>query len=97
MAVVRIIQVTFPVDQAQEAERNWKESCAPLMMRQPGCLTEELLRARDNPGEYVSLSEWDSEDSIKAYLASEAHQEIKRHNSNIRNATVSVREYDRVD
>lgn len=97
MAVVRIIHVTFPVDQAAEAERNWRDACAPLMMRQPGCLSEELLRARDNPGEYVSLSEWDNENSIKSYLASEAHQEIKKHNSNIRNARVSIREYDRVD
>jgi heme-degrading monooxygenase HmoA len=96
MSVVRIIYVTFPPDQAEKAERNWRESCGPLMIRQPGCLAEELLRSKDNPGEYVSFSEWDSEESINAYLASEAHQEIKRHNRNITGARVEVKTYERV-
>ena len=96
MPVIRIIHVTFPPDQAQKAERNWMESCAPIMIRQSGCRSEELLRSKDNPGEYISYSEWDSEDSIKAYLASEAHQEIKRHNSNITGARVEVKHYERI-
>ena len=96
MPVIRIIHVTFPPDQAQKAERNWMESCAPIMIRQSGCRSEELLRSKDNPGEYISYSEWDSEDSIKAYLASEAHQEIKLHNSNITGARVEVKHYERI-
>jgi hypothetical protein len=54
MPVIRIIHVTFPPDQAQKAERNWMESCAPIMIRQSGCRSEELLRSKDNPGEYIS-------------------------------------------
>ena len=41
-------------------------------------------------------SDWDSEASIKKYLASEAHQEIKRHNRNIRDASVLVKHYEQV-
>jgi heme-degrading monooxygenase HmoA len=94
MPVIRIIDVTFPPDQAQKAERNWTESCAPIMIRQPGCLWEELLRSVENPGEYISYSEWDSMESIRRYLASEDHQEIKRHNRNISGVKVEVKHYE---
>jgi heme-degrading monooxygenase HmoA len=60
------------------------------MIKQPGCLSEQLLRCTNAPGEYISWSEWDSEASIEQYLASEAGQEIKRHNRNIRDASVLV-------
>jgi heme-degrading monooxygenase HmoA len=96
MSIVRIIQTTFPPDQAETAERNWREHCGPLMIRQPGCLFEVLLRNQDNPGEYISYSEWDSAESIKTYLASEDHQVIKRHNRNIVGAQVVVKQYERV-
>jgi heme-degrading monooxygenase HmoA len=95
MPVVRIIHVTFPPDQA-EAERTWKECCAPIMIRQHGCLSEQLLRSRDAPGDYISYSVWDSDESIRAYLQSEDHQTIKRHNANIKGARVEVKNYDAV-
>lgn len=93
MPIIRLIYVQFPPEQAERAEANWKEKCAPLMIRQPGCLSEELLRCTDNPGEMISYSEWDDEKSIENYLASDDHQEIKRHNRNITNANVSVKHY----
>jgi heme-degrading monooxygenase HmoA len=96
MPVIRIIHVTFPPDQAEKAERNWKQHCAPIMIRQAGCLREELLRCKDAPGEYLSYSEWSSEESIQAYLRSEDHEEIKRHNRNIEGARVAVKHYDLV-
>ena len=96
MPTIRMIHVTFPPDQAVTAERNWREKCAPLMIKQPGCLSEELLRCRENPGEYISYSEWENEGSIQKYLASEDHQEIKRHNRNITGAQVMVKHYDLV-
>ena len=96
MAIMRMIYASFPPELSEQAERNWKEECAPLMIKQPGCLSEQLLRCRNAPGEYISWSEWDSEASIDKYLASEAHQEIKRHNRNIRGATVVVKLYDQV-
>ncbi len=94
MPLIRIIHVTFPPDQAEKAEANWRDSCAPIMLRQPGCKSEELLRCRERPGDYISFSEWEDEASIQKYLTSEDHQEIKRHNRNIEGAKVEVLHYD---
>ena len=63
------------------------------MIRQPGCLSEKMLRCETTPGEYISYSEWEDEASIQTYLASEDHQEIKRHNTNIPGASVNVKKY----
>ena len=49
------------------------------MIKRPGCLREELLRCREEPGEFISISEWDSQEAIDAYLKSEEHQAIKNH------------------
>ncbi len=57
MPVARLIYVTVNQDQMEEAERIWKQECAPLMIQQPGCLSEELLKCIDAPGEYISYSE----------------------------------------
>lgn len=94
MPIVRMIFTTVPPGLGSQAERNWREKCAPLMVKQRGCLLERLLRSKDNPGEYVSYAEWDSEESIRAYLKSADHQEIKRHNTNIPGASVVVKQYD---
>jgi len=79
MSIARLIYVTIDAEQAKEAERIWKEECAPLMIQQPGCLSEELLKCLDAPGEYVSYAEWKDQASIDRYRASAAHQEIKKH------------------
>jgi heme-degrading monooxygenase HmoA len=94
MPIIRVVETAFPPDQAEAAERNWREHCAPIMIRQPGCLSEVLLRNRENRGEYISYSEWRSFDDVRQYLASEDHQEIKRHNRNIAGAKVVVKHYD---
>jgi heme-degrading monooxygenase HmoA len=79
MTIARLIYVTVPADKAADAERVWKQECAPLMIQQPGCLSEELLKCVDAPGEYISYSEWESQQAIDQYLASQAHEEIRRH------------------
>ena len=94
MSIIRMIVTTVPPDMGSQAERNWKETCAPLMIKQPGCLSERMLRCKDNPGEYISYAEWDNEESIRTYLKSADHQTIKRHNTNITGAKVVVKEYD---
>jgi heme-degrading monooxygenase HmoA len=96
MPIIRMIQTTVPPDQSATAERNWKEKCAPLMIKQQGCISEELLRSKESPGKYISYSEWDSEESIQRYLRSADHQEIKRHNRNITGAQVVVSHYELV-
>jgi heme-degrading monooxygenase HmoA len=94
MPIVRIIYTHVPLAKSAEAERDWKEECAPLMIRQPGCQAEELLHCIDDPGEYISYSEWTDAASIEAYLQSDDHQEIKRRTSGISGATVVVKHYE---
>ena len=96
MSVIRLIFTTVPPEAAPQAERNWKEKCATLMIRQPGCLSEQLLRCKNSPGEFISYSEWDSEESIQKYLQSEDHKDIKRHNTNIKGVKVEVKHYELV-
>ena len=79
MPIARLIFVSVDPREMGEAERIWKEECAPLMIRQPGCLSEELLKCLDAPGEYISYSEWQDQASIDRYLASPAHEEIRQH------------------
>ena len=66
------------------------------MIKQPGCLSECMLRCKDDPEEYISYSEWDNEESIQKYRRSADHQEIKRHNENIIGAKVVVKLYEEV-
>ena len=79
MPIARLIYVSVNADQMEEAERIWKQECAPLMIQQRGCLSEMLLKCCDAPGEYISFSEWEDQASIDRYLESEAHEEIRRH------------------
>jgi len=64
MAIVRLIYVTVKPDQVKEAVALWKNHCAPLMIKQPGCLSEKLLECVDAPGEFISYSEWNSQADI---------------------------------
>jgi heme-degrading monooxygenase HmoA len=79
MPIARLIYVNVNQDQMAEAERIWKQECAPLMIQQPGCISEELLKCLDSPGEYISYSQWQDQASIDTYLESDAHEEIRRH------------------
>jgi quinol monooxygenase YgiN len=84
MTIARLIYVNVRPEQMGEAERIWKQECAPLMIKQPGCLSEELLKCLDAPGEYISYSEWADQQSIDQYLASPAHDEIVGHTRGLR-------------
>ncbi len=79
MPIARLIYVSVSPGSTQEAERIWKQECAPLMIQQPGCLSEELLKCVDTPGEYISYSEWEDQAAIDKYLASQAHEQIRQH------------------
>src|SRR5688572_21140453 len=94
MPIVRLIYVTVTPDDSENAEKLWKQHCAPLMIQQPGCMSEELLKCTDAPGEYISYAEWDSQDAIETYLQSEAHEEIKRHARSIHHGAVAVKRYE---
>jgi heme-degrading monooxygenase HmoA len=96
MAIIRLIYVRVEPGQAAEAERLWKQDCAPLMIRQPGCRSERLLKCLDEPGAYISYSEWDSEDAIDRYRKSEDHKTIQAHARAIHGAKASVMRYETV-
>jgi heme-degrading monooxygenase HmoA len=92
--IVRLIFVRVVPEEAKNAEQIWKESCAPLMIQQPGCLSEKLLRSSDDPGEFISYSEWNDQQSIDAYRVSDAHEEIKKHARHLHGDRPSVKRYE---
>jgi len=93
--ITRMILVTVPKEKSAEAERLWKNECAPLMIKQPGCMSEELLRGRENPGEFISLSTWQDQAAIDRYRGSDAHKEIQKHARALANvAKVEVKSYE---
>ena len=79
MSVVRLVFVKVSAADVPAAQVVWKKECAPLMISQKGCLSEELLKSIDAPGEFISYAVWDSQKSIDLYLASTDHQEIKKY------------------
>jgi heme-degrading monooxygenase HmoA len=93
MSVIRLIHIKIDPSKTDEAERAWKTECAPLMIKQPGCLSEKLLRGREG-GEFISYSEWNSEADIDRYKNSDAHKEIVRHTRGLKGASAVVKLYD---
>jgi heme-degrading monooxygenase HmoA len=93
--ITRMILVNVPKEKAAEAERLWKEDCGPLTIKQPGCLSEQFLRGRENPGEFIALSTWESQAAIDRYRTSEAHKTIQQHTRTLMNVSkVEVKTYD---
>jgi quinol monooxygenase YgiN len=93
--ITRMIVVTVPVEKAAEAEKIWKKECAPIMIQQPGCLSEQFLRSRDTPGEMISLQTWEDQASIDKYRAGPGHQEILKHTRGLMGVSkVNVRNYE---
>lgn len=93
--ITRMIIVKVPKEKAAEAERMWKQQCAPLMIKRPGCLSEQFLRAREDPEEFISLSTWEDQASIDKYRSSPEHQEIQQHTRALMNvAKVEVKTYE---
>jgi len=93
MSIVRLIHVNVDPSQIEEAERVWKEECAPLMIQQKGCMSEHLLKCSDQPGELISYSEWEDQEAIDAYRESENHKKIQRHARALQGAKAIVKRY----
>jgi heme-degrading monooxygenase HmoA len=90
--IARLIYVKVARDQIEEALDDWKNVCAPIMISQPGCLSEELLACNEQPDEFISLSNWESMEAIQAYRTSEAHERVKHSTRGIK-ADVTVKTY----
>ncbi len=76
MTIARVILINVAENKNADAAKVWKEQCAPLMQRQPGCQSEKLMRSLDKPDLYISYSEWDSMDAIENYRQSTEHDTI---------------------
>ncbi len=94
MSIIRLIYVTVKPNQVKEAVSLWKNHCAPLMIKQSGCLSEKLLECVDAPGEFISYSEWDSQANIDKYRESQAHIEIQKHSRALQGGKASVKRYE---
>jgi quinol monooxygenase YgiN len=94
MSIVRLIFVKVDPAQVKNAETIWKQHCAPLMIKEPGCMSEKLLRCSDDPGELISYSEWQDQDSIDNYRKGKAHEEIKRHSDSLKSGRPVVKRYE---
>src|SRR5918998_1660590 len=92
--IARHIIVKAPPDKAGEIERLWKQDCAPLMIKVKGCLREELLRCREDPGEYISVSEWESQKAIDDYLKSDEYKEIVAHTRGLTGMAATIKSYE---
>ncbi len=93
MPIMRLIHITVDPSQITEAERIWKEDCAPLMIRQRGCKSEQLLKCVETPGEYISYSEWENQEAIDHYRASDDHKTIQSHARALQGARAVVKRY----
>ncbi|MDX1484389.1 MAG: antibiotic biosynthesis monooxygenase family protein [Alphaproteobacteria bacterium] len=96
MSIIRLIHIKVDPSQIAEAERIWKQDCAPLMIRQPGCTSEQLLKCTDVEGEYISYSEWESQEDIDRYRDSDDHKTIQSHSRGLQGARAEVKRYETV-
>jgi heme-degrading monooxygenase HmoA len=96
MSIIRLIHIKIDPSETETAERIWKTECATLMIAQKGCISEQLLRARDR-GEFISYSEWETEADIERYMGSAAHKEIVSHTRGVKGASAVVKLYDLVN
>jgi len=95
MSLIRLIYITVDPSEVTKAMEIWKNECAPLMIKQKGCISEKLLRSRE-AHEFISYSEWDSEADIATYANSAAHEEIVRHTRGVKGGKAVVKLYEAV-
>jgi heme-degrading monooxygenase HmoA len=93
MSIIRLIHIKVKLSEAAQAEGIWKKDCAPLMIKQKGCLSEKLLKCEDAAGEYISYSEWESQADIDRYRDSGDHDKIRRDSRDLQGAQAVVKRY----
>jgi heme-degrading monooxygenase HmoA len=93
MSVVRLLIVKVAKEASHDAEKIWKQDCAPLMIKQPGCISEKFLKCLDAPGEYISYSEWEDDAAIERYRKSKDHDVIMQHSRKLQGAKADVKRY----
>lgn len=94
MTILRFIIVNTSPDRAADVERMWNKECGPLMRKRPGCLREELLRCIEDPSEFISVAEWESQKAIDAYRASPECEQVKQHTRSSAGMAAKVKTYE---
>jgi len=95
MSIIRLIHIKIDASELENAMKVWKTECAPLMIAQPGCISEKLLRCRD-AHELISYSEWETEADLALYHHSAVHDEIVSHARALKGTKAEVKLYDLV-
>ncbi len=87
--------VTVPKEKVSEAEQIWKQHCAPIMIQQPGYISEQFLRNLDNSGELISVQTWQDQKAIDQYRAGFGHQDVIKHTRELMGVSkVEVKNYE---
>ncbi len=87
--------VTVPKEKVSEAEQIWKQHCAPIMIQQPGYISEQFLRNLDNSGELISVQTWQDQKAIDQYRAGSGHQDVIKHTRELMGVSkVEVKNYE---
>ena len=97
MSIVRLVRVSAPANQACNVEEVWRRDCKRLLIQSSGCFSEHLLKRVGISEEYISYSEWSSEDAIGTYLRSDAYKSIQASSREILGATSFVNVYKVID
>src|ERR1051326_3349645 len=93
--ITRMVTIHVPPDKAGDAERTWKQELGPLVARQTGCLSHLLLRSREVPNKFVSISNWASKHAVDQFVQGEEREEIKNFTRAVLGATdVAVELYE---
>ncbi|WP_131769360.1 antibiotic biosynthesis monooxygenase family protein [Candidatus Protofrankia californiensis] len=75
MTVRILVFASVAPELAHEFEHAYTQVTA-RMQGTPGLLGDELLRDGNDPGRYLLLSEWESEEQFLAWESAPAHREI---------------------
>jgi heme-degrading monooxygenase HmoA len=76
--ITRHLHLATAPYRAMELERLWHQEIAGLLARQPGCQRVVLLRHRERPGEYVGVTEWQTQEALGDYMASDDFRQLLR-------------------
>jgi quinol monooxygenase YgiN len=74
--IVRLTQVTFLPDKAEEARRVYKDEIVSVVRQQKGNLECRLLEPVDKTNEYISLTSWETKEQADAYHSSGVYSQL---------------------
>ncbi|SEQ08283.1 Heme-degrading monooxygenase HmoA [Streptomyces sp. yr375] len=73
---VRIMVSARVEDTDQEAFEEAYRQVTAVVRGTPGHLRDELLRDAEQPGRYILLAEWESEEAFRAWEDAPSHREM---------------------